>query len=104
MKTKLDSIQMLRGIFASIVVLHHITAATIFYVNNNWMGGIFRVGWFGVDFFFVLSGFIMVFMHKNDLINRTNIRKFYLKRFIRIYPIYSLCRSPLLQQILRFLL
>lgn len=88
MKIKLNLIQMLRGIMAIIVVLHHITASSAFYLNQNWLKGIFSIGWVGVDFFFVLSGFIMVYAHKEDYINRTNIATFFKKRFLRIYPIY----------------
>lgn len=88
MKIKLNLIQTLRGIMAIIVVLHHITASSAFYLNQNWLKGIFSVGWVGVDFFFVLSGFIMVYAHKEDYINRTNVATFFKKRFLRIYPIY----------------
>lgn len=93
MKIKLDLIQMLRGIMAIIVVLHHITGSYVFYLNHNWLNGIFSVGWVGVDFFFVLSGFIMVYAHKEDYVNRTNIVTFFKKRFLRIYPIYWVIAS-----------
>jgi exopolysaccharide production protein ExoZ len=88
MKIKLDLIQFLRGMMAIIVVLHHISGAMFFYLNKNWVYDIFSVGWFGVDFFFVLSGFIMVYAHKEDYILRTNVAKFFKKRFTRIYPTY----------------
>ena len=88
MKVKLDLIQLLRGCAAIIVVLCHINASTIFYLNTTWLSGIFAPGWVGVDFFFVLSGFIIFFAHHIDLQNRNNIKIFFKKRFIRIFPIY----------------
>lgn len=46
-----------------------------------------------MDFFFVLSGFIMMYVHYHDLIRRSNIGLFFKKRFIRIYPIYWVIAS-----------
>jgi peptidoglycan/LPS O-acetylase OafA/YrhL len=47
-------------------------------------------GYLGVSLFFVLSGFILTYTHKNDIINRRFISKFYMARFARIYPVYFL--------------
>lgn len=85
---KLKLIQILRGFAALVVVLLHVNQSTKFYLNINWLNGIFIGGWFGVDFFFVLSGFIMVYIHHKDLENRKNIISFFKKRFIRIFPVY----------------
>jgi exopolysaccharide production protein ExoZ len=63
MDKKLPYLQIARAIAALIVVLHHITGAGTFYLNFNPVGGIFMVGWNGVDFFFVLSGFIIYYIH-----------------------------------------
>ena len=46
------------------------------------------VGWNVVDFFFVLSGFIITYIHLRDLRQRTNLGSFLLKRFNRIYPVF----------------
>lgn len=86
--SKLSLVQVLRGLAALIVVLHHINSSTQFYLQSNWLNGFFKVGWFGVDFFFVLSGFIMFYIHHKDLENRTNVKLFFKKRFTRIFPIY----------------
>ncbi len=42
----------------------------------------------GVDFFFVLSGFIIALAHNNDLGQPKQIIGYFKKRLIRIYPIY----------------
>lgn len=45
---------------------------------------------FGVDFFFVLSGFLISYllMREIDKTGKINIRFFYYRRFLRIWPIY----------------
>jgi len=85
---KLQYLQISRGIAALIVVLHHINAASVFYYNFRPLNGVFEAGWNGVDFFFVLSGFIIYHIHANDIGRPEKLKKFILKRTIRIYPIY----------------
>lgn len=45
-------------------------------------------GYLGVDFFFALSGFIILFAHRQDIGQPRQLIPFALKRFIRIYPFY----------------
>lgn len=80
-KGKMALIQVFRGIAALIVVFHH---ASLALERKN----IFEAGWIGVDFFFVLSGFIIYYIHYKDFGKRGRLKNFYLKRFIRVYPIY----------------
>ncbi len=42
----------------------------------------------GVDFFFVLSGFIILMAHERDLGQPNKLGSFIKKRFVRIYPTY----------------
>jgi len=65
---KYESIQMMRGVAALSVVFMHID--------------MFQNGAFGVDLFFVISGFIM--MHITDI----DAKHFLQKRAIRIIPLY----------------
>lgn len=90
---RLYLIQIFRGLAALAVVLLHINQSSKFYLNINWLNGIFLGGWFGVDFFFVLSGFIIFYVHHKDLENQTNIKSFFKKRFVRIFPIYWILAS-----------
>lgn len=46
------------------------------------------MGYAGVEFFFALSGFIMVYIHQKDIGASYNVSKFALKRIVRIYPLY----------------
>ena len=42
----------------------------------------------GVDFFFVLSGFIILTAHRNDIFQPHQLKSYIRKRLIRIYPTY----------------
>ena len=63
---KLQSVQVLRGVAALLVVLYHTRAHETRGIAHNgggelaWLGGIVTNGFAGVDLFFVISGFIMV--------------------------------------------
>ena len=59
MKTKLNHLESLRGIAAITVVLFHWEVNSI--LNNNFT----KNGWIMVDFFFVLSGFIIAYNYQN---------------------------------------
>lgn len=65
-----NSIQALRGITALFVALEHVR-----FLN---------CGAFGVDIFFVISGFMVMFS------TQKSTKHFLGKRFIRIYPLYAL--------------
>ncbi len=86
MKLKLQLLQVLRGVAASIVVLYHLCATTQTYFKDNFLN--IHWGWVGVDLFFILSGFIITFIHFDDIRNRGSVTSFIKKRVIRIFPIY----------------
>lgn len=86
----LPTIQVLRGAAASLVVLHHCALAagartpTDSLVVNSGLG---RLGACGVDIFFAISGFIMVFttQRKGGIEDAVIFAK---RRVLRIYPLY----------------
>ncbi len=89
---KLKGIEAARGIAACLVVaLHatHLLFAPKFYAAVP-LWGVFRFGHAGVDFFFVLSGFIIFHVHRQDLQvrRRGNAWRYACKRFLRVYPTY----------------
>jgi exopolysaccharide production protein ExoZ len=87
-KPKLSSIEAARGIAATMVVFYH--AARHLKADYGIMpwAGMSQFGHAGVDFFFVLSGFIIFFVHQNDLGHRSKLLTYFERRFTRIYPLF----------------
>ncbi|WP_423141936.1 acyltransferase family protein [Parablastomonas sp. CN1-191] len=88
-RPKLDVLQAGRGIAALLVVLFHanvIFTAAKYWGHEAWPG--FRMGHAGVEFFFVLSGFIITHIHLGEVGKPSALPRFALKRLVRIYPAY----------------
>ncbi|WP_138497557.1 acyltransferase family protein [Nostoc sp. PA-18-2419] len=88
MNKKLNLLQVYRGVAAILVVLCHANHILTREFNKNTLLQIFHFGWIGVDFFFVLSGFIIFYIHQYDIGKPNKLKSFIVKRFIRIYPLY----------------
>lgn len=84
----LSTIHYFRGIAAVLVILHHITGIMDLQFNYEYLNGYFNPGWSGVDFFFVLSGFIIAYIHYGELGQNNRLKPFITKRLVRVYPIY----------------
>lgn len=86
--TRFDSLQAGRGLAAIMVVLYHCEG--IISLSKYWHGTThyFHFGARGVDFFFVLSGIVILHAHRKDIGRPTKIKEYCWKRFRRIYPIY----------------
>ena len=87
---KLLGIEASRGIAAVLVLLLHATNMLADPRNPGHVafGGLFLFGRAGVDFFFVLSGFIIAHIHAGDLGRPQGFGLFWRKRLLRIYPVY----------------
>lgn len=78
----------LRGFAALSVCLFHFVYSTLNFVNEPWVRDIFYQGIFGVQTFFVISGFIIPYsMHRAGYQFR-NFFSFFAKRLIRLEPPY----------------
>ena len=77
----LDSLRFL-SIFG--VVWHHSVTQTVPFLN------VFSYGFLGVDLFFVISGFLIVtlLLRERDLTGEISLKKFYIRRCLRIFPLY----------------
>jgi peptidoglycan/LPS O-acetylase OafA/YrhL len=55
--------------------------------------GLFKNGGLGVDFFFVLSGFLIIYLliSEKEATGKIDAKKFYIRRILRIFPLYYLC-------------
>ncbi len=91
----LNIIQALRGIAALLVITTHVEGAYREDPNTGtpWVshfGGLSGFGGVGVDIFFIVSGFIMVYVGVRYFRGEGSIQDFLMRRVLRIYPIYWL--------------
>ena len=73
------SLQSIRFVFALMIFLHHTVSP------------ITTLGAFGVSFFLVLSGFVLMYGNKGGIDNKRDYSTFFLKRLKKIYPTHILC-------------
>jgi peptidoglycan/LPS O-acetylase OafA/YrhL len=85
---KLVSLQAARGIAALVVVFYHYQQI-IRKSGPDPLGGFFDFGGAGVYFFFVLSGFIIFYIHRNDIDCPARWPSYAWKRVTRIYPMLA---------------
>lgn len=94
---KLLTIEAARGIAALLVAFYH--GALV--VELTWpdqgapFGGLFGFGHAGVPFFFVLSGYIIYYIHHADFGQPSRLGLFAWKRFARIYPLFLVVMVPI---------
>lgn len=92
--SRLAGLDVLRGIAVLLVFIRH-TPTTI-YPSVGWdewlLSFVYEVGWFGVELFFVLSGFLiagLLFADVRDT-GRVRLLRFYFRRGVKIWPGYYL--------------
>jgi peptidoglycan/LPS O-acetylase OafA/YrhL len=79
-KYLINSLTSFRFFAAFMVLMWHLGYQTI------------QFGYIGVSFFFILSGFILTYNYSSKFTNLTKkqIKKFYIARFAKIYPVHIL--------------
>lgn len=88
----------LRGLAILLVMIYHSE-----YIAPRVFDGIFRIGWIGVDLFFVLSGFLITGILWDTCGGKNYFARFYGRRILRIWPVYllvlffALCIIPVLK-------
>lgn len=85
------SLQGGRAVAATLVVLYHLgpaISAAKYFGCCEMLAIAFSFGDAGVEFFFVLSGFIILSAHKGDISKPEMLPIYIKKRFARIYPTY----------------
>ncbi|MEO1435765.1 MAG: acyltransferase [Bacteroidota bacterium] len=83
----------LRGYAALLIVLAHAPrlADSDIWQSINTLSVILKFGYIGVDIFFVLSGFLITrILIREKQAGTFSFKRFYLKRALRIFPIYYL--------------
>ena len=81
-----------RFIAAFMVLICHIELNKKFFNIPNYRETTKFLGHLGVDLFFVLSGFLITFLliKEKDLFGKINFKNFYIRRILRIWPLYFL--------------
>ncbi|UOQ45421.1 acyltransferase [Halobacillus salinarum] len=87
-RRRLSIIQISRAIAILFVLLGHVNILFYSGFGYDWfhMGSWERTG--GVDFFFIVSGFMIYYLYHKRAGTKGEASKFMLKRLIRIYPLY----------------
>ncbi|MBL7937396.1 MAG: acyltransferase [Bacteroidia bacterium] len=83
--TILDS---LRAFAALSVCTFHFVCTTTGFINTKWILSLFSIGQYGVQTFFVISGFVIPWSMYNAGFKIKNFFSFFLKRLSRLEPPY----------------
>jgi peptidoglycan/LPS O-acetylase OafA/YrhL len=91
-KNRIDYLDGFRGIAILLVIIGH--GSRLISETNEWKNLFLFVGneHLGVEIFFVLSGFLItkLLINENEKYGFIKIKKFFLKRIIRIFPVFYL--------------
>lgn len=89
----LNGLNSLRFFAAFLVLIAHAqqNLSSLNVLHYKWP--VFFLGADAVHFFFVLSGFLLTYLALNEVKqnDKLNIRRFFIKRILRIWPLYYLC-------------
>jgi peptidoglycan/LPS O-acetylase OafA/YrhL len=86
-KHKILYLESLRGIAAILVIMFHYQSNIGSVLTDN---GFIKNSWLMVDFFFVLSGFVISLNYQDKLNSLSKIINFQIRRFLRLYPLHIL--------------
>jgi peptidoglycan/LPS O-acetylase OafA/YrhL len=88
--SRLESLTSLRFFAALMVAIHHTRTIWAHSAFTDFLG---QIGWLGVTFFFVLSGFVLMWGYDPTV----TFKRFITRRLIRIYPLHvvTLCLALL---------
>ena len=81
---RLVALDSLRGLCALMVALLHINS-----VSHISESSFVRQSWLFVDFFFVLSGFVIAFTYLDKIESKAALVEFAIRRFGRVWPLHA---------------
>ncbi len=87
-RRQLAGIEALRGLAAVAVVAYHASRHVDKALGAPGLAALFQPGQAGVDMFFVLSGFIILHVHRRDIGRPGRLRHYLGRRFTRVLPLY----------------
>jgi len=88
---RFDALDSLRGLSALLVAAYHFNPAAYSHA-----GSVLHNAYLAVDFFFVLSGFVIAHSYAETLGRSVGFKDFALRRLIRLYPLHLLAILPFL--------
>lgn len=98
-KQKLEGLEAGRGVAAMMVLIYHSAVHCLHAYGQFALAQAFAFGHAGVDFFFVLSGFIIFHAHRQDFGRPGRLGHYLERRVTRIYPLYWLILAATLATI-----
>lgn len=88
---RIPLVDCLRGLAIVGVIFHHTLAWRPAFQGNGFLAVVTSNGWLGVNLFFVLSGFVLYLPFAagdRKLSSWADIRRFYVRRALRLLPLY----------------
>lgn len=88
-----NNLDVLRGVAVLLVLFRHLTLETH---DNSLINLVFlgmrRIGWIGVDIFFVLSGYLVtrLLWREQSSLGKANVLRFIKRRSLKIFPLFYL--------------
>lgn len=90
---RLPELDGLRGLAILLVIVWHYFVLRLEFVPGSlpaYLTATLRLGWSGVDLFFVLSGFLIGGILMDNRLSENYFKAFYVRRICRIFPLYFL--------------
>ena len=90
-KQYLYNLDLLRSLFCIMVLFFHAVIHKAWLINSSfWTNGFLASAIF-MDAFFLLSGFVLFYLYSTkDYSDYANVKFFYVRRLLKIYPLYIL--------------
>lgn len=89
-------LQCLRGFSVLLVLGYHAASVVDIHLGGSPLVGWLKFGHCGVDIFFVISGFILFYLHAPEFGRTEKVHRYLRKRFFRIYPLYWILTTAVL--------
>lgn len=88
---RVESLDVLRGFAASYVVVFHVLLVPPLEIGHAALSKFVKYGGISVSLFFSISALSMLLGYYNRLEGPDALRKFYIRRFFRIFPLFWFC-------------
>lgn len=102
----IPSLTGIRGVAATWVFLQHIQGFAALALAAPWIMHLSAVDAAprGIELFFILSGFILMHVHAEEfrILDRVVLRRFYVRRFFRVYPLNTVVLLAIVPVVLLF--